>query len=93
MSSVEESSGGRKTPGVVHFVPDADNRRGAITCISVGSQDGGKCKALIVIFFVYTLRSRCYLFERAPIRQITSWSTENHIINSLTFDRCIIIVN
>jgi hypothetical protein len=42
MSSLEAGAHDRNAPGVVHFVPDGDNRRGAITCLAVSSHDEGK---------------------------------------------------
>jgi hypothetical protein len=42
MSSLEAGAHDRNAPGVVHFVPDGDNRRGAITCLAVSSHDEGE---------------------------------------------------
>jgi hypothetical protein len=42
MSSLETGAHDRNAPGVIHFVPDGDNRRGAITCLAVSSHDEGK---------------------------------------------------
>lgn len=38
--------------GVVHFVPDADNRRGAITCIAASSYDEGECVFCYVLLLL-----------------------------------------
>jgi hypothetical protein len=71
----------------VHFVPDADNRRGAITCISVGSQDGGECKAYTASS-VTTLGPRLYPRIYAyPRNNIVAWwprwPVEHHSIDTL----------
>jgi hypothetical protein len=48
MSSLEAGAHDRNAPGVVHFVPDGDNRRGAITCLAVSSHDEGKLQLYVL---------------------------------------------
>ncbi len=63
MSSLDAASGDRVAPGVVHFIPDSDNRRGAITCLAVGSQEDGK--RVLSVFPFYFGYSTIYMYSAA----------------------------
>ncbi len=42
LSSQQGGSKHKNAPGVVHFVPDVDSRRGAITCVAASSHGDGE---------------------------------------------------
>jgi len=42
LSSQQGGSKHKNVPGVVHFVPDVDSRRGAITCVAASSHGDGE---------------------------------------------------
>jgi hypothetical protein len=75
MSSLEAGAHDRNAPGVVHFVPDGDNRRGAITCLAVSSHDEGKLQ-LHVLCWLLRYRSDAYVSSmgRCLIRPATATS-------------------